>query len=86
MRPQLWRIKMATPASILFLDMDSSYVEFWRDVRSLAFGEVPDYDMMKKRFVNCWVRERYGECPGEVNWWAVYEQSRKKKQDGENCK
>ncbi|KAF8220713.1 hypothetical protein L208DRAFT_1063358, partial [Tricholoma matsutake] len=68
MRPQLWRIKMATPASILFLDMDSSYVEFWRDVRSLAFGEVPDYDMMKKRFVNCWVRERYGECPGEVNW------------------
>jgi len=74
-RPQLWRVKMATPASVLFRDMDPSYLEFWRDVRSLAFGEVPNYDGMKRRFVDCWVRERYGGFPGEVDWWAAYEEA-----------
>ena len=76
MKPQIWRIKMATPASVLFRDMDSSYVEFWKDVRSLAFGEVPDYDGMKKRFVDCWKREGHGGLPGEVDWWTEYEQTR----------
>jgi hypothetical protein len=69
---------MATPASVLFRDMDSSYVEFWRDVRSLAFGEVPEYDRMKKRFVDCWAREGYGEGPGEVDWFVVVDQLLKK--------
>ena len=64
---------MATPASVLFRNMDTSYVEFWRDVRGLAFGEMPDYDRMKERFVDYWVRAGYEGCPGEVDWWAAYE-------------
>jgi hypothetical protein len=67
---------MATPASVLFRDMDASYVEFWRDVRSLAFGEVPDYDGMKRRFVDCWIRKEYEERPGDVDWWAADERLR----------
>jgi casein kinase I family protein HRR25 len=78
-KPQIWRIKMTTPASVLFWGMDPSYVEFWRDMRSLAFGEVPDYDRMKKRFVDCWMRDGYGESPGEVDWCAVIDQLLEKK-------
>jgi casein kinase I family protein HRR25 len=56
--------------------MDASYVEFWRDVRSLAFAEVPDYDGMKRRFVDYWIRKGYEELPGEIDWWAADERIR----------
>ena len=74
-KPQLWRIKMATPASVLFREMDPSYIEFWRDLKSLAFGEVPDYAAMKRRFVECWIKSGFGEYPGELDWWAIYDQA-----------
>ncbi|KAG5654017.1 hypothetical protein H0H81_008327 [Sphagnurus paluster] len=64
-QPQLWRVKMATPAARLFEGMDSSFVDFWKDIKGLAFGEVPDYDGMRDRFVGCWEQRGYG---GEYNW------------------
>ncbi|KAF5386814.1 hypothetical protein D9615_002131 [Tricholomella constricta] len=70
-QPQLWRIKMSTPASILFEGMDSSFVDFWKDVKGLAFGESPDYDAMRQRFERCWERKSFGGRPGELDWGAV---------------
>ncbi|KAF8201331.1 kinase-like domain-containing protein [Mycena galopus ATCC 62051] len=49
----VWRVKLATPASLLFRDMPVCFAEFWRDVKALAYAEVPDYDAMKGQFVAC---------------------------------
>ena len=68
----MWRIKMSTPGSTLFRDMDPSFLEYWKDVRSLAFNEVPDYCSMKSRFVQCWERKGFGGSPGEYNWVALF--------------
>lgn len=62
---------MATPASVLFRGMDQSFMDFWKDVKGLAFGEVPDYDTMRKRFEDCWRREGFGDLPGRVDWWGM---------------
>lgn len=67
---------MSTPVSALFVGMDRSFVEFFKDVRALAFAEVPDYDHMKKRFEECWRRKQYGGQPGEVDWWVIYERAK----------
>ncbi|KAF8888304.1 kinase-like domain-containing protein [Infundibulicybe gibba] len=69
-KPQLWRIKISTPSSVLFRDMDPSFLDFWKDVRALAFAEIPNYDVMRQRFVECWTRRGYAGCPGEVDWVA----------------
>ena len=52
--------------------MDPSFLEFWRDVRSLAFNEEPDYCALKSRFVQCWKRNGFGGSPGEYDWVALY--------------
>ncbi|GLB35695.1 hypothetical protein LshimejAT787_0212600 [Lyophyllum shimeji] len=70
--PRLWRVKMATPASVLFRGMDSSFVEFWKDVKGLAFGEVPDYDGMRRRFEECWKGKGYDGRPGGLDWGAIF--------------
>ena len=67
-----WSMKMSTPGSTLFLDMDTSFLEYWKDVRSLAFNEVPDYRTLKSRFVQCWERKGFGGSPGEFDWVALY--------------
>ncbi|KAF9463445.1 kinase-like domain-containing protein [Collybia nuda] len=67
--PKIWRLKMATPASVIFRGMDQSYFDFWKDVKGLAFGEAPDYDTMRKRFEDCWKQGGYGDVPGRVDWW-----------------
>jgi hypothetical protein len=63
---------MSTPASTLFRDMDASFLEYWKEVRSLAFNEVPDYCFLKSRFVQCWERKGFGGSPGEYDWVALY--------------
>ena len=64
----IWRTKMSTPGSTLFRDMDPSFLEYWKDVRSLAFNEEPDYCSLKSRFVQCWERKEFGGSPGEYDW------------------
>ena len=66
------RKKMSTPGSVLFRDMDPSFLEYWKDVRSLAFNEVPDYCSLKSRFVQCWERKGFGGSPGEYDWLALW--------------
>ena len=63
---------MSTPASTLFRDMDSSFLEYWKDVGTLAFGEVPDYCALKSRFVQCWERKGFSNSPGEYDWPALF--------------
>ena len=82
---EIWRIKMSTPGSTLFRDMDPSFLEYWKDVRSLAFGEVPDYSFLRSRFVQCWERKGFGDTPGEYDWISLFRrlddgQKEKKKQ------
>ena len=67
-----WSMKMSTPGSTLFRDMDTSFLEYWKDVRSLAFNEVPDYRTLKSRFVQCWERKGFGGSPGEYNWLGLF--------------
>lgn len=68
----IWRVKMSTHGSTLFRDMDPSFLEYWQDVRSLAFNEVPEYSPMKSRFVKCWERKGFGGSPGEFDWLALF--------------
>ena len=63
---------MSTPGSTLFRDMDPSFLEYWKDVRSLAFSEVPDYCSLKSRFVQCWERKGFGGLPGEYDWVTLF--------------
>ena len=63
---------MSTPGSTLFRNMDPSFLEYWKDVRSLAFNEVPDYCSLKSRFVQCWERKGFGGSPGEYDWVALF--------------
>ena len=67
-----WRIKMTTPGSTLFRDMDSSFLEYWKDVRTLAYDEVPDYSCLKSRFAQCWERKGFGNSPGEYDWLTLF--------------
>ena len=67
-----WRKKMSTPGSTLFRDMDLSFLEYWKDIRSLAFNEVPDYCSLKSRFVKCWERKGFDNAPGEYDWLALF--------------
>ncbi|KAK7052100.1 kinase domain-containing protein [Favolaschia claudopus] len=75
--PHIWRVKIATPASVLFRDMDDCFVEFWKDVKGLAYGEVPDYDKMKNRFVAC--LEKYNTTTptattdARCDWWNIWD-------------
>ncbi|KAJ6482500.1 kinase-like domain-containing protein [Mycena sanguinolenta] len=81
----IWRIKLTTPAALLFRGMPACFAEFWRDVKALAFAEVPDYETMRGRFVGCLgeLDARDGEGNGiEVEegmgrrvrgWWDVWD-------------
>ncbi|KAF8809323.1 kinase-like protein [Phlegmacium glaucopus] len=69
----IWRIQMTTPGSTLFRDMDPSFLEYWKDVRTLAYAEVPDYSFLKSRFVECWERKGFGSSPGEYDWLGLFD-------------
>lgn len=64
---------MATPAQALFAGMDRAFMEYWRDVRALAYGEEPDYARLRGHFVAAWEgRALWEEVPGEINWLEAY--------------
>ncbi|KAJ7182820.1 kinase-like domain-containing protein [Mycena crocata] len=61
--PHVWRVKIATPSAVLFRDMDECFHDFWRDVKALAYAEVPDYDKMKARFLACLEKHTQNTSP-----------------------
>ncbi|KAF9472083.1 kinase-like protein [Pholiota conissans] len=84
---RIWQIKIATPASVLFRDMDPAFLHFWKDVKSMAFGERPAYARLRGYFVHAWkeleLEMKYeGNLdgvvgrPGEVDWLKFYERLR----------
>lgn len=70
--PQMWRLKIATPASKLFRGMDDCFHEFWCDVKALAYGEVPDYEKMRARFADCLEKHEEGCAPR--GWCDIWDQ------------
>ncbi|KAF7324648.1 Protein kinase domain-containing protein [Mycena kentingensis (nom. inval.)] len=75
--PQLWRIKMATPPSVLFRSMHPSFLAFWRELKGLAYGEVPQYGVMRRRFEEAAsAGAKEGGTEAVVDWWAVWDESR----------
>lgn len=52
--------------------MDIVFLEFWKDVKSLAFGEAPDYAKLRARFVASWIEHGWEESPGEIDWLNIY--------------
>jgi casein kinase I family protein HRR25 len=68
----VWRIKIATPAAALFRDMEECFHEFWRDVKALAYAEVPDYNKMKARFAAC--LEEHEKSAAPTGWWDIWDQ------------
>ncbi|KAJ7770264.1 kinase-like domain-containing protein [Mycena maculata] len=72
-QPHVWRVKIATPAAVLFRDMDACFHEFWRDVKALAYAEVPDYGKMRQRFAARLKAIDEGKAP--FGWWDIWEQS-----------
>lgn len=71
-QPHVWRIKIATPAAVLFCDMEECFHEFWRDVKALAYAEVPDYDKMKARFAAC--LEEHEKSAAPIGWWDIWDE------------
>ncbi|KAJ7251128.1 kinase-like domain-containing protein [Mycena haematopus] len=69
----IWRVKLATPASVLFRDMPACFVEFWRDVKALAYAEVPDYGGMRERFVVCLKGMEGEEGAAPRGWWDIWD-------------
>jgi hypothetical protein len=48
--------------------MDQAFLHYWKDVKSLAFGEVPDYNHLISQFVKCWEVKGINATPGEFDW------------------
>jgi hypothetical protein len=85
-QPHIWRRKMATPASVLFSGMDPAYVAFFKDVKGLAFAEMPNYNEMQARFVACWTSRGFQGRPGEVEWTDVWDSlNQATKDQGSDC-
>ncbi|KAJ7018678.1 kinase-like domain-containing protein [Mycena alexandri] len=63
---------IATPASKIFEGMDACFHEFWRDVKALAYGEVPDYEKLRGRFAVCLQQHEKGCAP--YDWWDIWDQ------------
>lgn len=68
-----------TPIATTCAGLDPVFAEFLRETRCFAFNERPDYAALRARFAQVWVREAFGDVPGDVDWWAIYESLRAKK-------
>ena len=64
----------------MFRGMDEAYMHFFKEVKALAFAEVPNYAALKGLFCDAWTRMVPGKVDVWVNWWDVWERLRK----GEN--
>ena len=69
-----------TSAKDLFKEMDEAFMLFFKEVKALAFAEVPNYAALKGLFRDAWTRMVSGEVDIWVDWWDVWERLRK----GEN--
>ncbi|ETW85014.1 hypothetical protein HETIRDRAFT_414157 [Heterobasidion irregulare TC 32-1] len=69
--PHIWQLKALTSAKDLFEDMDEAYMHFFKEVKALAFAEVPNYAALKGLFRDAWTRLVPGEVDVSVNWWDV---------------
>ncbi|KAJ7586382.1 kinase-like domain-containing protein [Mycena floridula] len=69
-RPQLWIIKTCTPGSVLFPaeSFHPYFLTFWKEVKALAYGEIPDYDAMIKGFEEA----RRDRGAPSVDWWCIW--------------
>ncbi|KIJ55035.1 hypothetical protein M422DRAFT_241116 [Sphaerobolus stellatus SS14] len=65
---ELERLKMTTTTSKLFQGMDPVYIRYFNAVKSLAWGEMPDYDAMIQDFMKVWESRSYGCTPYEIDW------------------
>jgi GH43 family beta-xylosidase len=52
--------------------MDECFHDFWKEVKGLAYAEVPDYDKIRARFAACLEGGDQGEPP--ISWWDIWEQ------------
>ncbi|CAA7261011.1 unnamed protein product [Cyclocybe aegerita] len=68
--PKIWSIKASTTASVLFQGMHPCFQRYWKDVKCLAFGERPEYSVLKSYFIDAWEEKELGGTPGESNWVA----------------
>ncbi|KAJ3509683.1 hypothetical protein NLJ89_g5090 [Agrocybe chaxingu] len=66
--PEIWSIKASTTASVLFQGMHPCFQMYWKDVKSLAFGEQPEYLVLKAYFMDAWEEKGFAGTPGEFNW------------------
>lgn len=67
----IWQRKERTTTSELFQGMEPVYTWFMREVKVLAFGEVPDYEGMRRAFAEAWKRRGFGGVPGVLDWREV---------------
>lgn len=65
--------KLCLTGRALFGDLDESFVEWFKDIRRLAWGETPKYDIMIRRFCNAWKSRGFLGEPGEVDWLEIWE-------------
>jgi hypothetical protein len=72
-QPHIWRRKMITPASTLFAGMNTVYEWFFKEVKALAYAEVPDYDRMRGVFTQCWQQRGFEGEEGSLDWWVLWD-------------
>lgn len=65
--------KMITRPDVLFAFIpDSSFKEFFSEVKNLAWGEMPHYENLIDIFARAWKRRGYGRV---VDWMEVWQDS-----------
>jgi hypothetical protein len=62
-----------TPAAKLCEGLDPIFATFLRWARALVHGENPEHCALRAQVVAVWARERFGDVPGHVDWWAEYD-------------
>ena len=53
--------------------MDPVYVAFFNYVKTLAWGEIPDYDWILKSFTDVWESRGFHGIPGSMDLWELFE-------------
>ncbi|KIJ25242.1 hypothetical protein M422DRAFT_273820 [Sphaerobolus stellatus SS14] len=51
---EIWRVKICTPTTKIFEGMDAVYALYFNYVKSLSWGEIPDYVWIMKLFKDAW--------------------------------
>lgn len=64
---------MTATIESLFAGMDQSFVEFFEEVKALAWGEKPDYEKMIEMFRRAWKRRGFEGEPEDIDWLKFWE-------------